>query len=285
MRSSVAHSASSSAMRVALVLSGLLSLVLACESTTAPDVPTTAMPLAPPARYALWWRLTQACSGISGDLAAVSWHVVPNTRTVSYQGKQVDAYWIGDPDRIVLADSLRNDGPTVRHEMLHVLLQRNGHPRDAYLEACGGVVACNGACALEAGLYGSPPEPAPELQPRDVDTRVDVFAPSPAEVADSGAAAVLITITNPRAEPVWVRLTPRESGDFQYPTFGVVADYDDPARIAKLAIEWSKSDRFPLDAGERRHWVWEGSFPRGRFGILGYFNVDSLPRQVISVGQ
>jgi hypothetical protein len=272
-------------MRVALVLSGLLALALACESTTAPGVPTTALPFTPPARFALWWRLTQACSGITGDFASVSWYVVPSTRSLSYQGQRVDAYWIGNPDRVVLADSLRNDGPTVRHEMLHVLLQRNGHPRSAYLDACGGVVACNGACALEAGLYGSPPASAPELQPRDVDTRVDVFAPLPAEVTDSGAAAVLITITNPRTEPVWVRLTPRESGDFQYPTFGVVADYDDPARIAKLAIEWSQSDRFPLGAGERRRWVWEGSFPPGRYGVLGYFNVDSVPRQVISVGQ
>jgi len=216
----------------------------------------------------------------------VSWYVVPNTRTVSYQGKQVDAYWIGNPDRIVLADSLRNDGPTVRHEMLHVLLQRNGHPRDAYLEGCGGVVVCNGACALEAGLYGSPPVSALELQPRDLDTRVEVLAPLPAEVADDGGvAAALITVTNPRAEPVWVRLTPRESGDLRYPTFGVVADYDDPARIAQVAIEWSSAERFPLDAGERRHWVWEGSLPRGRFGILAYFNVDTLPRRVISVGQ
>ena len=284
-RSPVAHSASSSATRVALVLSGILSLVLACETTTAPDVPATAVPFAAPARYALWWRLTQACSGITGDFASVSWYVVPNSRTLSYQGQRVDAYWIGNPDRIVLADSLRSDGPTVRHEMLHVLLQRNGHPRAAYLDACGGVVVCNGACALEAGLYGSPPASAPELQPRDVDTRVDVLAPLPAEVADSGAVAVLITITNPRTEPVWVRLTPRESGDLLYPTFGLVVDYDDPTRIAKLAIEWWGLARFPLGAGERRHWIWESSFPRGRYGIRGYFNVDSLPRRVISVGQ
>ena len=276
---------SASLLRASLVLSGLLSLALACDATTAPDVPETAMPIAAPARYAVWWRLTQACSGISGDLAAVSWYVVPNTRSLSYQGQRVDAYWIGDPDRIVLADSLRNDGPTVRHEMLHVLLHRNGHPRSAYLEACGGVVACNGTCALEAGLYGSPPATAPELQPRDVGTRVDVFAPLPAEVSDSGAAAVMITLTNPRTEPVWVQLTPRESGDFQYPAFGVVADYDNPANVAKLAIEWWQSGRFALGAGERRRWVWDVSFPRGRYGILGYFNVDTLPRQVISIGQ
>ena len=276
---------SSSVTCVAIILSAFLSLALACDAPTAPDVPQTAVPLTPPARFALWWRLTQACSGITGDLAAVSWYVVPNTRSLSYQGKKVDAYWIGNPDRIVLADSLRNAGPIVRHEMLHVLLHRNGHPRDAYLAACGGVVACDGECALEAGVYGSAPASAPVLQPRDVDTRVDVLAPLPAEVGDSGAAAVLITVTNPRTEPVWVRLTPRESGDFQYPTFGVVADYDDPARVAALVAEWSQSSLFPLDAGERRHWVWEGSFPRGRYGVLGYFNADTLPRQVISVGQ
>ena len=270
---------------IAVVVAGLLALAIACDATTAPNVPRTAVPLAAPARFALWWRLMQACSGITGDFAAVSWYVVPNTRTLSYQGKQVDAYWIGDPDRIVLADSLRNSGPIVRHEMLHVLLHRNGHPRDAFLAACGGLVACDGECALEAGVYGSASPSAPVLQPRDMGTRVDVLAPLPAEVVDDGAAAVLITITNPRAEPVWVRLTPRESGDFQFPTFGLVVDHDDPARIAALAVEWSQADRLSLDAGERRHWLWEGTFARGRFGIVGYFNADSVARRVISVGQ
>ena len=122
------------------------------------------------------------------------------------------------------------------------------------------------------------------LQPREVGTRVDVLTPLPAEVGDSGATAVLITITNPRTQPVWVQLTPRESGDLQFPTFGVVADYDDPARIAALALEWSQGDRISLDAGERRRWLWEGTFPRGRYGILGYFNIDSVPRQVITIG-
>jgi hypothetical protein len=215
----------------------------------------------------------------------VSWYVVPGTTTLSYQGKQVDAYWISDPDRIVLADARRNDGPIVRHEMLHALLHRTGHPRDAYLVACGGVVACDGECALEAGGYASPPQTAPELQPRDVSTRVDVISPVPAEVTDKGPVAVMITITNPRTEPIWVRLTQRESGDLQYPTFGVIADYDDPARVAAVASDWSQGNRLALGAGERRHWLWEGDLPRGRFGILGYFNVDSVPRRVISVGQ
>ena len=274
---------SSSAMRVVLVLVGLLSLALACHDATEPHVALGAVQITPPGRYALWWRLTQTCSGITKDYASVQWYVVPNTTTLTYQNNQVDAYWISDPDRIVLADARRNDGPIVRHEMLHALLHRNGHPRDAYLVACGGVVACDGECALEAGVWDSPSTSAPVLQPSDLNPRVDVLGSLPAEVSDTSSVAVLITITNPRSEPVWVKLTPRESGDFQYPTFGAIADYDDPARIAAIAGDWSQGNYLPLGTGEKRHWVWTSTFPRGRYGIVGYFNVDSLPRQVISI--
>jgi hypothetical protein len=276
----------SSVKGVVFCLAALLTFALACDkAATAPEVPASAVPLAVPSQFALWWRLTETCSALTGNFAAVSWYVVPNTQTLSFEGKQVDAYWIGNPDRIVLADIRKNDGPIVRHEMLHALLHRNGHPRDAFLTACGGVVACDGDCALETGGYPSTPESAPVLQPRDVATRVDVIAPLPAEVdSTGGAVAVMITIANPRTDPVWVQLTPRESGDLQYPTFGVVVDNDNPASIAALALDWSQTDRLALGAGERRHWVWDGRLGRGRFGVQGYFNDDSLPRQVITVG-
>jgi hypothetical protein len=274
---------SASAKRVACCLAALLGLALACDRATAPEVPQNAVPLAPPERFALWWRLTQACSGITGDYASVSWYVVPNSTTLSWQGKQVDAYWIGNPDRIVLTDAHRDDGPIVRHEMLHALLHRDGHPRDAFVTACGGVVECNLACSAEAGGYATPPASAPELQPRELQGRVDVYSTTTATGRDAGAVA-MVTITNPRNEPVWVRLAPRESGDLIYYTFGIVVDYDDPARIAALASESTTLDRFPLGAGESRRWVWDGVLTGGRYGIVGYFTADSLPRQVTTVG-
>ena len=276
---------SSSAVRVAFSLTALLSLALACDGATDPHVALGAVSITPPSQYAVWWRLTQSCSGLTGDYATVKWYVVPNTTTINDAGKQVDAYWISNPDRIILADARRNDGKIVRHEMLHALRHRDGHPRDAFLVACGGVVACDGECALEAGGYGSPATSAPELQPSEVTPRVDVISPLPTEVSETGPIAVMIMITNPRAEPVWVRLTRRESGDLRYPTFGVVADYDNPANVAGVAADWSLTDRLPLGAGERKHWVWESTLRPGRYGILGYFNSDSVARQVISVGQ
>jgi hypothetical protein len=276
---------SSSAKRVAFCLAGLLVLALACDkAATGPDIPSSAVPLTAPPQFALWWRVTEACSAATGDFASVSWYVVPNSTNLTFQGKLVDAYWIDNPDRIVLSDAHRNDGAIVRHEMLHALLHRDGHPRSAFLTACGGVVACDGDCAAEAGTYATPPASALEVQPSDVSSRVDLFAPLPAEVSEGGPVAAMITVTNPRTEPVWVKLTPRESGDLQYPAFGVVVDYNDPTRIAALSVDWTEATRFPLGAGESKRWVWDGVLPRGRYGVLGYFNADSLPRQVITVG-
>jgi hypothetical protein len=276
---------SSTATRVILILSGLLSLALACKETTAPDVPSTAVPLVTPARFALWWRLTQACSGTTGDFASVSWYVVPNATTLDFEGEQVNGYWIGNPDRIVLADAYRDNGLLVRHEMLHALLHHSGHPRSAFVTACGGMVACDGSCDVETGGHPQPPTSAPELQPREVGPRVDVMTSTSTQALDSGAVSVMVTITNPRTEPIWVRLTPRESGDLDYQTFGIVVDYDDPARIATVASERTAEVRFPLGAGENRRWVWDGALNQGRFGMRGFFNVDTVPRQVISVGQ
>jgi hypothetical protein len=276
---------SSPAPCVALILSGLLSSVVACESTTAVELPPTAVSLAPPARFALWWRMTEACSGVQGDLASVSWYVVPNTTTLDLDGERVHGYWVRGANRIVLADAHRYDGPLVRHEMLHALLRVPGHPRATFLSACDGIVACDGACETEAGGRPPPPASAPELLPRDLGTRVEVIPSMPAVSIDDGAVVVTVTITNPRNEPVWVRLTPQGPGDPLSHTFGVLIDYDDPVKIGTSGYTWIASQRFPLGARERRRYiVFDGDLFAGRYGVRGYFNVDTAPRIALQVG-
>ena len=81
------------------------------------------------------------------------------------------------------------------------------------------------------------------------------------------------------------RLTPRESGDLVYQTFGIIVDNDASASIAALFAESAPTDRFVLGAGERRHWIWDGTLGNGRFGIGGFFNVYSAGLQAISIGQ
>ena len=178
-------------------------VAVACTDLTYP-LPDGAIQWTPPARFALWWRMTESCSGRQGDLRAVRWYVVPNATSIDVDGQQVHGETIGN--RIVLADSHRLDGPLVRHEMLHALLGVGGHPRDAFLVACNDVVACEGACETEAGGRPAPLEGATELAPRDLVTRVDVVPRPPAASQDSGAVAVIVSITNPRATPVWVRI-------------------------------------------------------------------------------
>ena len=230
--------------------------------------------------------MTEACSGRSGDFRGVQWYVVPGTRSIDVQGQQYDGFWFGRPNRIVLAEASRLDGPPVRHEMLHALLGENGHPRDPFLTACDGVVACDGECAIETGGRTLPPLDATEISPHDVATRIEITPRGPAESLDSGAVAVTVSITNPRDEPVWVRLEAQAPGYPASHTFGVAAYYDEyPDRVFAYSYLWIEGVRFPLGARETRRFVWDDLLTAGRYGIRGFFNSDTTARVVLTVGR
>ena len=108
-------------------------LAIACADATAP-LPTGAIEWSAPARFALWWQMTESCSGRQGDLRAIRWYIVPDAHSIDVGGKRVQGVTIGD--RIVLAGAVRGNGPLVRHEMLHALLKRGSHPNKKFVEAC-----------------------------------------------------------------------------------------------------------------------------------------------------
>jgi len=255
-------------------------IAIACSEPMAP-LPVGAIAWSPPARFALWWQMTESCSGRQGDLRAIRWYVVPNATSIDVDGQQVHGETIGN--RIVLADSHRLDGPLVRHEMLHALLGVGGHPRDAFLVACNDIVACEGACEAEAGGRPAPLETATELAPSDVVTRVEVVPRAPAASQDSGAVAVIVSITNPHATPAWVRLVPRNSPEGIGNTFGLAIDYDDVGRAFISDQKKVIGQRFPLGANETRRFVWDGDLPEGAYGVRGWFNSDTVPRFVMRV--
>ena len=261
----------------------IAALVCACSRPTAPGLPAGAVRWIPPARFSLWWQMTESCSKRAGDLGTVEWYVVPNAMTLDIGGERLHGYWIGTPNRIVLADARRLDGPLVRHEMLHALLQTIDHPRDPFLIDCDGIVSCDGACDVDTGGRASPPESASEVSTRDVRTRLDIAPGQPAQTLDQGAVALVVSITNPRSEPVWVRLTPQGASDPFSTTFGIAVDYEDPARIGTSAYTWITGSRFGLEPGATRRYVWDGQLPAGRYGIRGYFNIDTAPRIILEV--
>ena len=102
--------------------------------------------MAPLDSYATWWRATEDCSGLAGDLARIRWFVVPETDSFVYRGDLYDGYWWDQVHWITLASARVADGAIVRHEMLHDLLGRGDHPAEYFQRRCGTIVACNGPC-------------------------------------------------------------------------------------------------------------------------------------------
>jgi hypothetical protein len=272
----------SSLLWLVLTSPGLIAaLVIACSDATAP-LPTGAIAWNPPARFALWWQMTESCSGRQSDLRAIRWYVVPNATSIDFEGEQVQGVTLGT-DRIVLADAFKMDGSLVRHEMLHALLRVGGHPRDAFLVRCDGVVACVTTCETDAGGRPTPAPSAPEISPHDVATRIEVVPRQPSASRDDGAVAVIVSITNPRSTSAWVRLTPQAPGDQVSNTFGVAFDYDDDQRDFSWSYDWTEETRFPLGPNETRRWVFDAILHQGRYGVRGRFNSDTTQRLVVSV--
>jgi hypothetical protein len=108
----------------------IMMLLSACSPLTAPlSVTRDARHFPPPSSYAAMWDSLKACSGLRGDLGRVSFYVVDSLpdravgRTVGHS--------------VYLVDIMVDNPLVVRHEMMHALLQRNGHPLKYFHGVCG----------------------------------------------------------------------------------------------------------------------------------------------------
>jgi hypothetical protein len=88
----------------------------------------------PPAVYREWWAATEACSGLSGDFDRVEWMIVPGESFECGSGRCV-GHW--DPDhKIFIASDWTRHEMVVRHEILHELMRRSGHPNPPFGIGC-----------------------------------------------------------------------------------------------------------------------------------------------------
>ena len=111
---------------------------LGCEAPTSP-APAHALRVDPLPSYAEWWQEDEACSGLRGDFQNLDWYVVPADSDGGFwcadgPDNTCAGEWVG-PHAIYLAGPNRMypqgyaaDEWTVRHEMLHDLVGRPGHP-------------------------------------------------------------------------------------------------------------------------------------------------------------
>lgn len=118
---------------------GLLGALAACETLGPPDpLPANAQRLSAPPEFASWWSATEACSGRAGDLSHIEWYVVPGAHTIETSNGPKVGVWSHSSAgvRIVLAGDYAANELVVRHEMLHALLDREGHPAEYFQQRC-----------------------------------------------------------------------------------------------------------------------------------------------------
>jgi hypothetical protein len=245
---------------------------LACHDVTAP-LPPGATPIEAPRPYALWWQMTEACSGRTGDFSAIHWFVVPNATTFEVRGEQYSGYWFGN-NSIVIASRQLLSGQLVRHEMLHALIGR-GHSR-AFLDACGGVVVCEEECLTEAGGLATLDATAVAAPATALQAELQVEPPNPSLSGDSGWVALSVVIHTPQQANVRATLTPIPGDAFFFATFGyLVLSCRAACTSTTHSYENVTGTLYDITVGATRRRVFDVQLPPGTYVARGIFNVDS----------
>lgn len=268
---------------LAALAGGILAACFAFSPTE--PFPPNAVPLAPPIQYGLWWQMVESCSGLSGDLATVRWYVQPGVQTLQGPGlSDAAGVWFSYGNRILLTESSVTDGPTVRHEMLHALL-RSGegesdiHPKLYFRERCGGIVWCDGPCAIDGG-----PDPLPPLGAAVIDVRDLLVSAQIVPAVDSGGQtggyiALVISAQNPRPDPVWVRLAwDPGANPYTSTTYGWIG-FSGPGGYMQYgnSVAWIFGDSVAFQAGETQRFAIDiNAVPSGTFPVRPFFNSDTL---------
>jgi len=129
----------------------VLLLLASCDLPTSfgAEIPSGAVPMDPvPEVYSKWWRDVMRDAGIQRDVSHVRWFTVRGGMFWSERDGAMSAgRWIPD-GRIYIAEGWELNEPTVKHEMLHELLQGDSnheHPLFAHYRSChegGEPVSC-----------------------------------------------------------------------------------------------------------------------------------------------
>jgi hypothetical protein len=257
--------------------------VAACggDGIVDPPLPSDAQQFSPPAVYSTWWSMTQACSRLTGSLQAVTWYKTDQVVHDVSSGDVVLGYWLASGNRVVLTTASVTDGGTVRHEMLHALLQAKGHPRSQFLGKCAGTVPCQEPCISDAGPYPTPPEVPIHLTGASIDLTVDVEPRNPTSAQDGGFFTITVLAHNSSTH--WATVTPALAQDDTSRTFSF--DVRNAITLSDVALDPSERIFAP---GETKRQVYDfaiGDSPFGnqllpgnytvRGGFSDYWSADS----------
>jgi hypothetical protein len=214
----------------------------------------------------------------------VQWYVVPGAEFVrGSDGREVRGYYSAPGRQIVLAGRHLRSGDVVRHEMLHAVLRQPGHPPPYFQSRCGGWVSCPAVGCADEGAVGPPPSTdAPVLAAADLPLTVEVLPAAVARVLGDSGVTVVVRVTNPRVQPVWVQLAdPPGCGspcpEFTEFGFGIARPGPGPARDGEIRL--TSARRFALASGESRVQAFDvdlAGYPVGAYVARAAFNAGDL---------
>jgi len=244
---------SQSSPRLATLLTGALFVLLgtasACDAPTVFEFPRNAIPWSPPVQYDFWWALTEACAGRQGNLRDVQWYLWPEPGAIPFDGKLYDGYWWPRDNRIMLASGATDDGQVVRHEMLHQLLQLDGHPPEYFDQRCEGIVKGTGASSsatADPALVAHAFSFGPEM----LGISLSTLPSRPRASVNNGWFVLDVQATNPTSDPVWVPLEPFLDG---YKGLGFTVDGEGRSG----GFDMPKEYRIFFAPGQRRHFYFD----------------------------
>jgi len=204
---------------LAILIAALPLVVAVCDKVVGPSLPADAVEFSPPPVYTTWWQMTQSCSGLTGSMNAVAWYKTDEVVHDTHTGDVIAGFWLPDHNQIVLNSAVMMDGGIVRHEMLHALRQKGGHPRDQFLGSCAGTVDCEEACIADAGPYPTPPETPLPVGGDGIDLTVAVEPPTPSHSIDEGRFSITVYAHNRSTH--WVTVTPGSAASAPNQTFSI----------------------------------------------------------------
>lgn len=257
----------------------LLVAGVACRDALPPDV-ARATPMAAQAPYALWWTVTEACSGLRGDFAAVRWAVGDSAQ---FAADNYGGTYYAPTHQITLAPQYVLNGPLVRHEMLHALLDiRSGetHPPAYFRGRCAGYILCTGPCAAAPG-----PPPAlvvagaPILSPAALGlrSRLEVTPASFPVDSNGGWLVLAVSVQNPKPYGVVVQLDPAGASATQ--SFGLEFGNSGGPVL-------QESDTMQFGPRETRRYVVDlrtTGYPTGLYVARGTFSTAPADSAIVTI--
>ena len=265
----------------AVLLAPAAIAAVACWDLTAP-LPRGATPIQAQPPYALWWQITETCSGKSRNFSTIRWFAVPNTDSFEIHGKHYNGYWYDDNSIVIAAKHLL-DGQLVRHEMLHALTG-GGHSRQ-FLDACGGVVACEGECLTEAGGLPALDSTAAAEPVSSLRTELQIKPANPSLSTDSGWVTLSVIVHTPQDANMRALLTPIPGDASFSATFGYdIASCHPTCKSLTAPYFFVPGTLYDFTLGTTRKYVFDVQLRPGVYSARGMFNVDSTAAATFTVG-